>query len=90
MVLGPFWGGGTPGWRYSRTGYPWPGQDGGTPGWGTPKPGMWYPPGKGWGSPRDRTTEAVLATQRMVCLLHSRRRTFLFLEYVHAFKPRQY
>ena len=31
----------------------------------------------GWGTPLARTTEGVLATQRAVCLLHSRRRTFL-------------
>ena len=68
-----------------RTGYPpdrsgWgtpqTGQDRGYPGQvrmevlqGTPHPGMGYPP--------DKTREGVLATQRAVCLLRSRRRTFL-------------
>ena len=46
----------------------------GTPhqGWVTPQPGQ------GWGTPPHRTTEGVLATWRVVCLLHSCRRTFLF------------
>ena len=69
-------------------GVPQPGQDwGGTPvlGWGTPHPGQdgGIPqPGQDrrdhmMGYPLDRTTEGVLATRRAVCLLHSRRRTFL-------------
>ena len=43
---------------------------------GTPPPG----PGRGvpcWGGYPDRTTEGVLTTRRAVCLLRSRRRTFL-------------
>ena len=62
-------------------GTPQPGQDGGYPGrvsptgQGTPPGqvrmgGRWYPV---------RTTEGVLTTRRAVCLLRSRRRTFLFL-----------
>ena len=35
-------------------------------------------PGQGWGTPpRDRTADGVLDTRRAVCLLRSRRRTFL-------------
>ena len=58
------WSGGYPG----RGGYPGqvppqPGQDGGVPCWGG------YP---------GRTTKGVLTTRRAVCLLRSRRRTFLW------------
>ena len=77
-------------------GVPWPGQDGGYPrwwyhprqGWGTPQPGQdggGYPR---WGYPlpgmyplRYRTADGVLDTPRSVCLLRSRRRTFLFSKY---------
>ena len=59
----------------TQVGYPPPGQDGGYPGrvpptrsgWGGTLPGG-YPV---------RTTEGVLTTQRVVCLLRSCRRTFL-------------
>ena len=53
-----------------------PGQ--GTPaqGWGTPHPGMGTSP-----SPTDSTPNVVLAMRRVVCLLPSRRRTFLFIFY---------
>ena len=82
----PCWGGGTqPG--LNGSGDTWPGPDwGGTwtgPDWGG---GTWTGPDEG-GVPRPgpdgggypgRTTEGVLATRRSVCLLHSRRRTFLF------------
>ena len=61
-----------------------PGQDGGVPCWRgvhylvRPRPGRGgYPAGAG-GYP-GRTTEGVLTTQRAVCLLRSRRRTFLFV-----------
>ena len=54
----------------TQLGTPWPGQDGGYPGMGvTPQPGM-YPP-------RNKTADGVLHTLRLVCLLRSRRRTFL-------------
>ena len=62
-------------------------------GWGTPqdlglgtppRPGTGYPPGPGTGYPPpqtrsglDRAAQQVLATRRAVCLLRSRRRTFL-------------
>ena len=74
-------------------GYPaqggYPGR-GGYPGQVTPPPGQvrmggdtlprgWYP---------GRTTEGVLTTQRAVCLLRSRRRTFLFWKYL-ACVPRR-
>ena len=40
-----------------------------------------YPPGPGQdgGGYPVRTTEGVLTTRRVVCLLRSRRRTFLFI-----------
>ena len=50
-------------------GYPKPGQDGGYPSQGGASPG--YSP------PRDRTAHGVLDTPQSVCLLRSRRRTFL-------------
>ena len=77
--------GGVP--RSPQGGYP----DLGTPrGWGT-LPG--YPLGggdpdrgtpRGWGYP-GRTTEGVLTTRRAVCLLRSRRRTFLLESYFCCF-----
>ena len=54
------------------------GQDGGYPGV-SPCPGMRYPLSWDGVFPRDKTTEGILAMQRAVCLLCSRRRTFLFL-----------
>ena len=71
----------TPGqvWMVGGTqGTPWPGLDGGGyPGyppttrtaWGTPQP-----------HPLDRAAEQALAMRRAVCLLRSRRRTFLFIK----------
>ena len=66
-------------------GYPPPGQDRGYPrvlpilGWDSPSARS----GRGWGVPwstlPDRTTEGVLATRWVVCLLCSCRRTFLFI-----------
>ena len=58
--------------------YPPARSGGGYPAWGVPWPGT--PPHKvrtGGGYP-GRTTEGVLNTRRAVCLLRSRRRTFLF------------
>ena len=52
-------------------GTPWPGQDGGYE--GDPLPSMGSPT-----HPRDRTAHGVLDTPRSVCLLRSRRRSFLF------------
>ena len=52
---------------------------GGTPWWESPPPpppGMGYPPPPP--PPPDRTADGVLDTPRSVCLLRSRRRTFLF------------
>ena len=61
-------------------GVPQPGQERGYPGQvkrGVPQPGMGYPcPGMGY--PQDRTADGIRDTRRAVCLLHSRRRTFLF------------
>ena len=67
----------------SRWGVPWPGP-GSTPArsaQGVPWPGMGYPPVHRWGPPpsRDRTADRVLDMWRVVYLLRSRRRTFLFL-----------
>ena len=73
----PLWGG-YPGQVPPPGGYP--GQvppPGGVPGSGTPPggvPGSGTPPGGGYPG---RTTEGVLTTRRAVCLLRSRRRTFL-------------
>ena len=67
------WPGGYPGRGGTLAGgYPGRGDTlaGGYPGWGG------YP-GRGRGDP-GRTTEGVLTTRRAVCLLPSRRRTFLF------------
>ena len=59
---------------YPAGGVPWLG---GYPGWGVPWSGT--PPARsGWGGYPGRTTEGVLTTRRAVCLLRSRRRTFLF------------
>ena len=54
-------------------GYPGPGTP---PGGGYPGPGT--PPGGGGVPDLGRTTEGVLTTRRAVCLLRSRRRTFLY------------
>ena len=71
------------------SGYPPGGTWLGTPrgGLGTPPggyltgypPGVWVPPPPRGGYP-GRTTEGVLTTRRAVCLLRSRRRTFLFVQ----------
>ena len=55
--------------------------------WGYPQTGIGYslagvPPTRG--TPRYRTTDGVLNTPRSVCLLRSRRRTFL---YIYIFVP---
>ena len=55
-----------------RSGYPPGGAGSGTPLGGVPRSG--YPPRGGYPG---RTTEGVLTTRRAVCLLRSRRRTFL-------------
>ena len=51
------------------------------PFWGHPSPGWGYhfQPGQDGVPPRDRTAERTLAMLREVCLLCSRRKTFLFL-----------
>ena len=64
------WPGGYPGWG----GYP---GRGGYPGWGGYLAGGGYPV---------RTTLGVLATRLAVCLLRSRRRTFLFTLFKNGFK----
>ena len=71
--------------RYPRMGYPWP--EMGDPltrsGWGYSRMG-YLPtrdgvhPWPGKGTTQDRTAEGVLAMQRTVCLLRSRKRTVLF------------
>ena len=86
----PPWGGtrsGTPGgvpgqvppWGGTRSGTPRGGTRSGTP----PVGGVRVPPLGGypvrWGGYPVRTTEGVLTTRRAVCLLRSRRRTFLFI-----------
>ena len=61
---------------------------GDTPGWGTPLARDGVPPtGQAWGTPPppDRTAEGVLSMQRAVCLLRSRRRTFLCLLVLKTF-----
>ena len=80
--------GGVPCWGVPCWGVPpQPGQDGGYPAGGYPcrVPLQGTPPARsGWGVPcwgggyPVRTTEGVLTTRRAVCLLRSRRRTFLF------------
>ena len=88
LVQCPFWGipvtgpRSLPGRGYPsprwRMGYPCPGMEYPQQGIGYPHPpqlGMGNPPPP----PRDRTAEGVLATQREVCLLRSRRRTFFFV-----------
>ena len=52
------------------------------PSWGIQDRG--YPPGQGWGTPRDRTADLVLDSRRAVCLLRSRRRTFLFILFLDS------
>ena len=75
------WGGTQPG---PAGGYPARSGRGGT------LPGQEGVPCRGWGwGDQDggypvRTTEGVLTTRRAVCLLRSRRRTFLFLNIVYA------
>ena len=63
-----------------------PTRDGVPPIWtwmeGTPLPEMGYPP-----PPPVRTTEGVLTMRRAVCLLRSRRRTFLLVMYVDRLSP---
>ena len=46
-----------------------------------PPGGVWVPPSPRGGGFPGRTTEGVLTTRRAVCLLRSRRRTFLFNEF---------
>ena len=58
-------------------GTPQPGQDGGYLRWGTPEQGWGTPLARDGIPPRDRTADGVLDTPRPVCLLRSRRRTFL-------------
>ena len=67
----------------NQVGYPpRPGQDGGTLPGGYP---TWVPPSPQQGTPRPEwggypvRTTGVLTTRRAVCLLRSRRRTFLFV-----------
>ena len=70
--------GGVPCWGGTLSGVPCQGVGGtllGVPCWGQGVP-CWGVPC--WGYPV-RTTEGVLTTQRAVCLLRSRRRTFLFV-----------
>ena len=78
---------------------PWPGQDGGIPrylppGQGTYPPSSqvrtggiprYLPPSQGTfpPPPQDRTAYGVLDMLRSVCLLRSRRRTFLFIKELH-------
>ena len=86
LVTCPFWRvpqswpGGTPvparGTR-DRVPAPQPEQDLGTT---LARTGLWYPlAGTGYPSPQDRTAEQTLTMQQVVCLLHSYRRTFLFI-----------
>ena len=71
-MTGPRSGQGVPHHR----GTPWPGQDEGLPhDGGIPPPGMGYPL---W----DWTADGVLDTAWSVCLLRSRRRTFLLHHYI--------
>ena len=80
----PCQGGGYSAWEYPAKGVlcqgvPWGGTLPGVPCWGDPIGG--YPAEKGGGTLPGghpvRTTEGVLTTRRAVCLLRSRRRTFL-------------
>ena len=57
----------------------------GYPQQGYPSPGRGYPPPQ-QGVPPTRAAWRVLATRRAVCLLRSRRRTFLFFLYFWTFK----
>ena len=68
---------------YPAMGVPWPGGTlaGGTLVGGYPArgyPGRVPPPARSGGGYPVRTTEGVFTTRRAVCLLRSRRRTFLF------------
>ena len=81
--------GGYPARGYPAGGYPAGGGGWGYPGRAPPRPGqdMGNPAGGGYPV---RTTEGVLTTRRAVCLLHSRRRTFLLIKknsYVSAERP---
>ena len=58
-----------------RKGYPCPGM-------GCPQWGMGYPPARDGVPLQDRTADGILDTQQTVCLLHSRRRTFLFCFFI--------
>ena len=84
-----------PGWGYPNRGVPevgyppvgpgWGYQMGGYPRWGTPPYQTWtggYPDGGG-GTPL-RLTDGVLDKRRSVCLLRSRRRTFLLSIWLHT------
>ena len=46
------------------------------------------PPDQGWVTPppRDSTAEPAIATRRPVCLLRSRRRTFLLIDWISSWK----
>ena len=68
-----------PGWGVPPPPSTWPG---GYPGYPLSRPGMRYPPNPDLGqgtSPPPQTWDGVLATRRAVCLLRSRRRTFLLV-----------
>ena len=84
---GSFLGYPQPGMGYllARDGVPQP--EMGTPeGWGTPSQGWSTPwPVMGYPPPPDRTADGVLDTRQAVCLLRSRRRTFLFLYQFFSF-----
>ena len=83
----PCWGRGVPwftpcqGWGTHQPGPEGRGARGSSyQGWGTPRQVQTvgeYPPPSGRCTPRYRTTDGVLDTPRSVCLLRSRRRTFL-------------
>ena len=73
---GPGQDGGYPAWGGTQVGYPRPGQDGGYPTLVHPPAGYPLTDQDGGGYPV-RTTEGALTTRRAVCLLRSRRRTFL-------------
>ena len=51
---------------------------------------MGVPPSQGWGTPRDRAADGVLDTPRSVCLLRSRRRTFLFYLFLMDSGPKHH
>ena len=68
------WTGGVLHPRSGQGGYPIPGLDRGVP---HPADGGYPHPRSGWRVP-EGSAKRALATQRAVCLLRSRRRTFLF------------